>query len=87
MACHLAPDQHHWPRARAAALERDGHRCRVCGTSVELHVHHVVPVNGDRSPGCQHHLENLLTLCAWHHRLEHGTLLAHVEQLQLALAA
>lgn len=87
MACDLGPEHHVWPRARAAALERDGHRCVECGTIAELHVHHVVPCEGDRSPGCAHHQANLRTLCSWHHRLAHGSLLAHVEQLALPIAA
>jgi 5-methylcytosine-specific restriction endonuclease McrA len=51
-----------WLRARAAALQRDGHTCRRCGASMRtapLHVHHVLP----RSEGGLTVLDNLLTLC------------------------
>jgi 5-methylcytosine-specific restriction endonuclease McrA len=56
-----------WRRTRAAALERDGHRCRRCGSPATafdpLHVHHVVP----RSEGGTDALSNLVTLCALCH--------------------
>jgi 5-methylcytosine-specific restriction endonuclease McrA len=51
-----------WLRARAAALQRDGHTCQRCGATMRtatLHVHHIVP----RRDGGVTTLENLLTLC------------------------
>ena len=45
--------------ARQAVLERDGHRCAVCGSPRNLHVHHIVP----RAAGGRHKSENLVTLC------------------------
>lgn len=43
---------------RPAALERDGHKCYVCGTDKKLEVHHL---DFDRSNTS---LDNLMTLCA-----------------------
>ena len=65
MVCQVAPyEQNHvWWRARAAALERDAHRCRRCGSRESLHVHHRTPIRGDRSEGCGHHLDGLGVLC------------------------
>lgn len=66
-------DNHTWPAARQVALDRDGYRCVECGSGLELHVHHRVPV-GDRGygPGCQHHVDGLVTLCRAHHLDEHA---------------
>lgn len=69
--CTRGRSEHHWPTARAEALERVGHACARCGRSDGLHVHHVEPCHGDRSDGCQHHQANLLVLCEFHHREEH----------------
>ncbi len=53
-----------WPAARAAALERDV-SCRVCQGSHYLVVHHI-----DENI-MNNELENLIVLCASHHRLVH----------------
>lgn len=67
-----------WAEARRRALDRDGYRCLVCGTSREEigrnpDVHHIVPVrrfieseNHTREEA--HRLENLVTLCIGCHR-------------------
>lgn len=64
-----------WERNRAAARRRDGNRCVECGAAppdVLLHVHHVVPWEpGQADP---HALDNLVTLCARHHRRAHRAL-------------
>lgn len=46
----------------AAALDRDGHACVVCGTTTDLHVHHRQG-RGSRLLD----LDLLVTLCAVHH--------------------
>lgn len=58
-----------WERNRKAALERDHYRCRKCGSTHRLHVHHREPwAEGQDSP---HELDNLETLCASCHRKAH----------------
>lgn len=52
----LPPD---WRRIRAGVLNRDGRRCRYCGTRERLTVHHVTP-----RPQGTHDPRNLVTLCA-----------------------
>jgi 5-methylcytosine-specific restriction endonuclease McrA len=49
-----------WQNARAAARKRDGERCRQCGSTDRLEVHHIKPLaeGGDR-----YELSNLTTLC------------------------
>jgi 5-methylcytosine-specific restriction endonuclease McrA len=60
-----------WQQARAAARRRDGNRCRRCGSTRNLQVHHIVSLaNG----GARYDLENLETLCFdCHRRVEGGT--------------
>lgn len=53
---------------REAVRARDGHRCRWCGGTDGIEVHHV----RYRSQGGPDHHSNLLTLCAEHHRKAHG---------------
>jgi 5-methylcytosine-specific restriction endonuclease McrA len=52
----------------ASILARDGWRCQCCGSSYNLHVHHVTPRGrgGDDAP------ENLITLCADCHSALHA---------------
>ena len=49
-----------WKRARRAALDRDGWRCRHCGRAGRLEVDHVV---GLAAGGAPFDLENLQALC------------------------
>lgn len=58
-----------WAEARAAALDRDGHRCTVArllgGECADrLDVHHVIPV---REGGAWYDDDNLITVCQSHH--------------------
>jgi 5-methylcytosine-specific restriction endonuclease McrA len=49
-----------WQNARQAARRRDGERCRQCGSTDKLEVHHVVPL---AEGGAEFALSNLVTLC------------------------
>ncbi len=53
---------------RAAVLARDRHRCRWCGSGVDLHVHHVL--DAVRCPELARVVENGLTLCGECHYYE-----------------
>jgi hypothetical protein len=59
-------------RARELALDRAGGRCQACGTpnspTSPLHMHHRNSVVTDNRP------ENLVMLCARHHRDAHRAL-------------
>jgi HNH endonuclease len=57
------------PALRRTVLDRDCHRCRVpgCKNTHFVDVHHLQP----RSEGGKNTLENLITLCAAHHRATH----------------
>lgn len=57
-----------WHYIRKQALERDGDKCKVCGWTLGLEVHHLMP----RSLGGTNDLENLVTLCPNHHTEIHA---------------
>jgi 5-methylcytosine-specific restriction endonuclease McrA len=67
-AARKARGRHAWRVARTAARQRDGQRCRQCGSSKALAVHHVTPISegGDR-----YALSNLITLCRSCHEAQH----------------
>lgn len=60
-----------WKRLRQQVLNRDQHRCtwtendQRCTETTSLEVDHIC----DRD---DHHLDNLRTLCAWHHAKRTG---------------
>lgn len=63
-----------WHKVRRKVLERDAHKCRICGADkVEngrsLDVHHVTPIRKFDEPERANTLDNLITLCRTHHRL------------------
>jgi hypothetical protein len=67
VASRPALSKYAWQRLRARALQRDGNRCRHCGSTAKLSVHHLVrPQDGGRDE-----LSNLATLCDRCHRLTH----------------
>jgi 5-methylcytosine-specific restriction endonuclease McrA len=57
-------------RLMKRVLERDGWRCRKCGSLKDLQVHHKIR----RSHQGHDALANLVTLCAYCHMAEHGQL-------------
>lgn len=50
-----------WNKKRAIVLDRDGHKCVVCG-SPATHVDHIVP----KAAGGSDELSNLQAMCATH---------------------
>ena len=67
-----------WAAVRQAALERDVHQCRCCGTTREAlgrnpDVHHIIPVrtfveSDDHDVTDAHYLANVVSLCPTCHR-------------------
>jgi hypothetical protein len=57
-----------WFDARRRVVERDDEECQDCGTSENLHVHHIQPVS---EGGAKFDTENLVTLCSDHHYERH----------------
>ena len=52
---------------RGLSLERDLHECTECGTTNNLHVHHIM----ERRHGGTDDIDNLITLCAKCHAEKH----------------
>ncbi len=77
-----------WQELRQVALERDNYECQMCKAegrthvdsikeegerkSVELNVHHKQPI--EYHPKQALKLDNLQTLCLYHHNMVHGRL-------------
>ena len=58
-----------WVDARLEVLERDGHRCQVCGSTEHMNVHHT----WERRNGGDDSQDNLITLCkCCHHKVHKG---------------
>lgn len=55
-----------WKEKRAAVLERDHYRCKICGSCMDLHVHHVT-----YERLYHEELDDLITLCGKCHRRLH----------------
>ena len=60
-----------WDELRRRVINRDWHRCQVCGTSDALrplHVHHIQPFRSFTNREIANQIENLVTLCPTCHR-------------------
>gem|GEM_PF-2616141 len=53
-----------WEERQRSCLTRDGYKCRICGKTKNLHIHHIKPI----SFGGIHSLQNLITLCKTCHK-------------------
>lgn len=68
-----------WKAQRKLALERDGHKCAICGQGKyrllrsSLHVHHIIPIRLFDNHEQGNTIDNLITVCAsCHRRVESG---------------
>lgn len=52
-----------WQRQRRLCLERDNRTCQDCGSTNNLHVHHIMPIRKFDIPEDANGLDNLITLC------------------------
>ena len=65
----LRLSRYKWKKRVAEVMERDGHKCRMCGTSRGLaDVHHIIK----RSQGGTDEMDNLILLCRNCHNKQHG---------------
>ena len=62
-----SPEYQRW---RREVRQRDGDACRVCGVQLNLHIHHIRPL--ERYPDFATELDNGITLCGNHHALLTG---------------
>lgn len=58
-----------WKELRERVLERDEHRCVLCGSDKNLQVHHIFPRKFHKELQCD--IDNLITLCTRHHWAQH----------------
>ena len=56
-----------WDVNRRKAFKRDGGKCAVCGSVVGVNVHHIDQFSASKNS----QLDNLTTLCQWHHAAAH----------------
>lgn len=74
----------YWAKVRQAVLSRDKNKCIVCGTQMNLQVHHTTYKNHLK----EHlHLEDLQTLCKNHHvethrKIKAGIALPEIQRTQ-----
>lgn len=61
-----SPYNKEWRAVRAEALERDGRKCVLCGSTDRVQVHHIIPYRYSKS----HDINNLTTLCRSCHSKE-----------------
>ena len=59
-----------YQRWKREVRQRDGNACRVCGVQLNLHIHHIKPL--ERYPDFATELDNGITLCGNHHALLTG---------------
>ena len=57
----------HWKHIRDMALNRDAYTCRICGTGINLRVHHV----NYEHVGTEQELDDVVTLCEECHSKVH----------------
>ena len=67
-----AADNHWYRQGRVRALRRDRFTCQGCGKrGAGMQTNHIVPCLGKHSiVGCEHHIDNLETLCVECHKDE-----------------
>ena len=59
-----------WLQMRDFILDRDNHECRICGSSENLRVHHVIEKSADSTN--KYNPNNLMTLCLNCHGKAHA---------------
>ena len=66
-AIRRSPEYRRWKRE---VRQRDGGACRVCGVHLNLHIHHIKPL--EKYPDFATDIDNGITLCGNHHVLLKG---------------
>lgn len=82
-----ARNKYQWQKVRKRVNERDHFMCRVCFergaiNTDRLETHHIVPLAEDDSLAYEE--DNLITLCAGHHKAADSGLIARTELMGLA---
>lgn len=56
-----------WREGRKRTLQRDNHQCQDCGSTENIHVHHIKRPEEFNDPDAAHHPSNLVALCKYCH--------------------
>lgn len=74
-----------WKLYRDWIIERDGHKCRICGSPHYLQVHHTTYLrhseNGEWFAPWEYHQSYLITLCNSCHKLGHQHFKIQVKEI------
>lgn len=75
---HRLSDNPYWEKVKRKVRLRDGHKCRICGASYPLEVHHKrYKVNGVSIVGHElEYMDCLVTLCGGCHEKVHKGILS-----------
>ena len=76
-------DPRKWARARQAVFERDGYRCRKCGSAGALEAHHVISLEDG---GSEYDQDNILTTCRSCHIRLHNPVDPEIDRWKAHLA-
>ena len=52
-----------WKRRRKEVLHRDNYKCTICNSTLNLEVHHFIPVTKFEDPNDSHYDDNVITYC------------------------
>lgn len=61
-------EEAHW---KASVRVRDKNKCVICGSTEDLHVHHIIPVSQDPEKKYVYTVGNGVTLCSRCHAMVH----------------
>lgn len=67
---------------REHVVERDGAKCVICGSSVRLEAHHIIPVSCDTDRKYMYSLSNGITLCHECHKMVHKNVRNHYAEVK-----
>lgn len=60
-------------RWRESVFERDGYKCKICGSNKNIQAHHIIPWSQTRNnKGLRYDIDNGITLCRKCHLKAHG---------------
>lgn len=62
----------YWKAVSSFVRERDGNRCRKCGSNSKLHIHHVQYINHGMEAKVATSIDDLICLCEKCHAKEHN---------------
>nr|DAU49992.1 MAG TPA: NinG recombination protein [Caudoviricetes sp.] len=65
-----------WKKKRKAILDRDDHKCLICGSNTDLQVHHILSIS--THPQLRLDDNNLISVCTQCHENIHNNLYSQI---------